>query len=612
VKNIWPRMNTDEHGWKTFVHLRLIILWLFLASCAFGEHIDLSGEWKRGDGDNSDFARPGFDDSAWSNYELPRKGPMPQGVFWLRRTVPIQSGLKDTVVVIGAVSPCYDVFVNGLRIASNACSNGTAEFFGARAFPLSGGEGSSITVALRVEGRLLPGVVMPNLRDEGPYLLTASERAKDTMENARLKLMLAASPTFLSAVMQISIGLLLLMVWGTIRERIELLWLALYLMCLCAYNLSQVTPAFTGFRAQEAFDFLLPTAYVILTCCAHVVLRDKPMPLYLLVVISALTLLVRSLTSGLLYFAPSFALAVWMSIAALRNGTTEQRYFAGGILFYAVSLTNATARIHIPNWPIPTTVYLGNFMVVIPQSVTVLVALALMLALVRIAGISRREKERLANEMAAAGAVQRLLVAGVNEQQSAYTTDAIYLPAQEMSGDFFHVLHAGGGRTLVVAGDVSGKGLRAALVVSLLIGVVRDRRLESPAALLGHMNRAIAGAVEGFTTCCALLCEPDGRAWIASAGHPAPFLDGEEVVIQPGLPLGIDADAEYEDAALEIKPGVQLTLFSDGVIEADNGELFGFERTRAISGKSAQEIAAAAKEWGQNDDITVVTVRRVT
>ena len=96
---------------------------------------------------------------------------------------------------------------------------------------------------------------------------------------------------------------------------------------------------------------------------------------------------------------------------------------------------------------------------------------------------------------------------------------------------------------------------------------------------------------------------------IANAGNPAPYCDGREVETEPGLPLGIAAGMEYTSLTVQ---GERLTFVSDGVLEAANAkrELFGFERTREISTKSAAEIADAARAWGQNDDITVVTVRR--
>jgi serine phosphatase RsbU (regulator of sigma subunit) len=78
--------------------------------------------------------------------------------------------------------------------------------------------------------------------------------------------------------------------------------------------------------------------------------------------------------------------------------------------------------------------------------------------------------------------------------------------------------------------------------------------------------------------------------------------------------LGVTAEATYEEVAARLAPGEQLVLVSDGVVEAENArrELFGFERTREMSMKSAAEIAEAALAWGQTDDITVLTVRRRT
>ncbi len=92
--------------------------------------------------------------------------------------------------------------------------------------------------------------------------------------------------------------------------------------------------------------------------------------------------------------------------------------------------------------------------------------------------------------------------------------------------------------------------------------------------------------------------------------RPAPWLDGREVPLTAGLPLEIVAHAEFDERSVPLAHGQQLTLVSDGVVEAENTqrELFGFDRTREISTKSAQEIAEAARSWGQS--ATVVTVRR--
>ena len=95
-----------------------------------------------------------------------------------------------------------------------------------------------------------------------------------------------------------------------------------------------------------------------------------------------------------------------------------------------------------------------------------------------------------------------------------------------------------------------------------------------------------------------------------NARHLLPVPGGKEIEVESSFPLGITADVDYLEGSLEVG-GNTLTFLSDGVVEATNskGEPFGFDRTRKISGKAGKYIAEAARAWGQNDDITVVTVR---
>jgi serine phosphatase RsbU (regulator of sigma subunit) len=216
------------------------------------------------------------------------------------------------------------------------------------------------------------------------------------------------------------------------------------------------------------------------------------------------------------------------------------------------------------------------------------------------------ERARFTSELEAGRAVQQLLLSGGGTPAG---VEAVWQPASEVGGDFWQAIPLAGSSRLIVVGDVSGKGLKAAMIVSLLTGALRNRRSDSPAQLLAELNAAVQGG-GGFVTCCITRLEPDGRLTAANAGHPAPYLNGQELELAPGLPLGVVPEAEYTEAAFSFDG--QLTLVSDGVIEAANasGKLFGFDRTREISTKSAQAIADAAQQWGQNDDITVVTVRR--
>ena len=224
---------------------------------------------------------------------------------------------------------------------------------------------------------------------------------------------------------------------------------------------------------------------------------------------------------------------------------------------------------------------------------------------VRTSNRRRNEEQRLRGELEAAQTVQSLLLSGPKPEG----VDAVYLPASEVGGDFYQILDRADGSRVVLVGDVSGKGLKAAMLVSATIGMLRRENSSSPGVILAGLNDGLTGHVGGgFVTCCCARFGPDGTVSIANAGHPSPYCDGREVEVAAGLPLGVMGDVVYVESVV---PGERFTFVSDGVVEAENAqrELFGFERTRAISTQSAQEIAEAAKAWGQNDDITVVTVR---
>jgi serine phosphatase RsbU (regulator of sigma subunit) len=97
---------------------------------------------------------------------------------------------------------------------------------------------------------------------------------------------------------------------------------------------------------------------------------------------------------------------------------------------------------------------------------------------------------------------------------------------------------------------------------------------------------------------------------MANAGHLFPYSNGTEIAVETGMPLGIATEADYADTTVRLNPGDNITFLSDGVVEARkaDGELFGFERAQAISVRSPQEIADAAQQFGQEDDITVLTL----
>ena len=224
----------------------------------------------------------------------------------------------------------------------------------------------------------------------------------------------------------------------------------------------------------------------------------------------------------------------------------------------------------------------------------------------------QRDQERASGELAAARSVQEMMIPQERLQTPGFEVDSVYNPANEVGGDFYHVQSMSDGGLLVVIGDVAGKGLKAAMNVSTLLGALRSTPERSPARILESLNRVLVGG-DSFTTCQAARFGADGELVLANAGHLPPYLNSQEVSLPGGLPLGVLPDANYQEVRLYLHPGDRILLMSDGVVEArqPSGELFGFDRVHNLSNQSAFYIADAAKEFGQDDDITVLTVRRL-
>jgi len=223
-----------------------------------------------------------------------------------------------------------------------------------------------------------------------------------------------------------------------------------------------------------------------------------------------------------------------------------------------------------------------------------------------------RDQERVSSELAAARSVQELMIPHEQLVTPGFEVDSVYNPATEVGGDFFHVQPTSDGGLLVVIGDVAGHGLKAAMNVSMLMGAMRRTAERSPAKLLESLNRVLTGS-ESFTTCQAAFFAANGEVVLSNAGHLPPYLNSQEVNIPGGLPLGVLPDNTYPEIRLYLHPGDRLLLMSDGVVEArhPNGELFGFDRVHNLSNQTAFYIADSAKVFGQEDDITVLTVRRL-
>ena len=215
-------------------------------------------------------------------------------------------------------------------------------------------------------------------------------------------------------------------------------------------------------------------------------------------------------------------------------------------------------------------------------------------------------------ELKAASSVQQMLLQSASRPTPGFHVESIYLPASEVGGDFFFVQPGPEGSLLAIIGDVSGKGLTAAMRVSMILGVLRRETSDDPAEILFNLNNALVAQGQlGFTTACSMRINSSGEFIFANAGHIAPYLSGTEMSADSALPLGIMPDQIYEPVRGLMRPDDQIVLLSDGVPEArsHSSELFGFDRLPDLTVHSAQEIAVAAQAFGQEDDITVLTLR---
>lgn len=302
------------------------------------------------------------------------------------------------------------------------------------------------------------------------------------------------------------------------------------------------------------------------------------------------------------------ALMFWIAYLGIRkNGTEGWMALPAAVLTVLVANATLLQKLHVRTNYYPFGVFLPFARIATVGSLGIIAVLMLRRYLQ-----GQRQREHWKLEIEQARQVQQLLVPASPPVTPGFSVESVYLPAQQVGGDFFQVLPGEDGSLLIVVGDVSGKGLKAAMTVSTIVGALRGCTVRKPGEVLAYLNRVLYGQISGFATCTAALISADGGVGIANAGNLAPYCNGKELDVDSGLPLGIEAEESYVETSHPIERGDRLTFISDGVVEAANEkrELFGFARTLAISQQPAHAIAEAAKQFGQQDDISVLSVMR--
>jgi serine phosphatase RsbU (regulator of sigma subunit) len=247
-----------------------------------------------------------------------------------------------------------------------------------------------------------------------------------------------------------------------------------------------------------------------------------------------------------------------------------------------------------------------------------------------------QERERIEQELRIARLIQQTLLPKSLPQLPGYEVAAYYQPAREVGGDFYDFFELEDGRLGLVVGDVTDKGVPAALVMATTRTMLRAaaQRLFSPGEVLRRANEALVTDIPPnmFITCLYAILEPEsGRLLYANAGHDLPYRrkagrseGAAEELRATGMPLGLMPGMAYEEKEIVVEEGESVLFYSDGLVEAHDPqrEMFGFPRLQGLvgahrSGGSSligfllSELTRFTGEgWEQEDDITLVTLER--
>jgi serine phosphatase RsbU (regulator of sigma subunit) len=248
-----------------------------------------------------------------------------------------------------------------------------------------------------------------------------------------------------------------------------------------------------------------------------------------------------------------------------------------------------------------------------------------------------QERERIEQELRVARLIQQTLLPKHVPDLPGYQLAAYYQPAREVGGDFYDFLELDNGHLGLVVGDVTDKGVPAAIVMATTRTMLRAsaQRLDSPGEVLKRVNDVIVRDIPPnmFITCLYAILDPEtGLLRFANAGHDLPYRrrrrtsssGGAEELRATGMPLGLLPGMSYEEKEIVLQRGDSVLFYSDGLVEAHDPEreMFGFPRLQGLVGAHRSDgpamvnflLAELARftgdQWEQEDDITLVTLDR--
>jgi hypothetical protein len=623
--------------------------------------IPIQGPWQFHPGDDASWSSPAFDDSSWGTLQAghPWEGQGYRnltGFAWYRRHIVLPASLTpgwELALSLAGVQDAAEVYWNGRLVGSFGKVPPNPVWFSDFYPPavMVMGQASEAAregvLAVRVWKAPYAYLAFPDMGGLtktpilGDAIALRSERAGAEYQWVRSHLYTGAI-----ALLSIIVSVLALLGWLRDRRQWMLFWLAAYTIrpfllliseqwATRSWRASYGTVGMIYSGTDAALWFLLlyllglrenPRLVQWTRICAVIAFGTQVLegseqlfdwtraPRFFLLADVGLTV-------------PSLLLQVWaivLVVFAFRKRLDPARWLVALFAMLADAVSNANSWFDLGNrwtgWTLAGTITAPLFTIAgCPFNALTILNTLLLISIVyavwRYEREQRRVQIRLSEEFRNAQEVQRVLIPEDLPMLPGLNVTSAYRPAQEVGGDFFQIIPLCGDGALLVVGDVSGKGLHAAMTVALIVGAIRSaiEITTDPAQILSGLNRRLHGRLRnGFATCLVMRIDGEGACVIANAGHLPPYVNGQEVQLPSALPLGLLDVAEYDSVDLQLAAGDRLAVYTDGLLEARNeaGELFGFSRVGELLATAcdARQIADTAQRFGQEDDITVLTL----
>jgi len=642
---------------ESLLHAAALTAWLALPLTAPCQTFDLEASrlpiarvdsaWRFNLGDDPAWSRPDFNDSGWKVLK-PTEDWTEQGfpekteLAWFRFHLRAPAHTQSLLLELPTISKSYQLFADGQLVGQVGALPPACPYnvIGAgRVFTLpvnSDGGPKDLAIALRIwQNPTTAGtrrsVVKGEVYAGSPATVLEHFVATKSAD------LLSDGSTYTIDLVKLIVGVSAAILFWLTRERFYL-WYAICLILDTCFFLSDLLAARQAWSfnlytyASILIDLFASAFFVLFIVDALYPRKWKPAiaPVVLLVIAETAIVLVLAarmpkMLADITYCmcqAASSLFLMWYLVRSWRSGSYYARILFLPLALYSLSTVSNNAgdilldfNFRFGRKLIPADYVLFDypFSFDLEQVGTLLILFGFLAVLVYRFAHTSREKQRLTSALQAARDIQQRLVPVDIPSFGGLHVEIAYRAAEEVGGDFCQILPRPDGSIFVAIGDVSGKGLQAAMLGAVVVGALRSIADEqvAPAAALERLNQVLLRSESrAIITCLSMVLTTGGEIVLANAGHLAPYLNGAELLVEANLPLGILAGITYSQSTLELPAVSRITLLSDGVVEArsSTGELFGFDRTSRVSRLSAAEIAAKAHQFGQQDDITVITL----